>query len=60
MSDGRCPHMLCCRTAYERDLSDAECALDDCPFKPSKPSLEEIERRVAELTSALKQAEGRA
>jgi hypothetical protein len=53
MFDSRCPHMLCARSAYERDLADTECALDDCPFNPPPVTPAEIERRVRELTAKI-------
>jgi hypothetical protein len=36
----RCAHVLCGRDAWEREQADAECALDDCPFKEPPPTTE--------------------
>jgi hypothetical protein len=57
MSDDRCPHMLCARSAYERDLADTECALDNCPFNPKPVAPEEIERRIAQLRASMSHGE---
>lgn len=52
----RCGHVLCGRTAFERDTADAECALDDCPFRdgPWAPA----ETSDGPLARAVREARG--
>lgn len=36
-NDERCGHVLCGRTWGERMMDDADCAIDDCPFRTPPP-----------------------
>lgn len=52
----RCGHFLCGREKFERDTADAECMLDDCPFRPA-PTEARAEKE-SPLAKAVRDARG--